>query len=207
MSKHKTKRFKLSKKDVRDFCYKKQYATMMFDTASNDYIASRCCILNKLVSAGLILSCQSIEKILKAFIFLETEEKLKEGHDPFELKEKLKEVKDYKLDKFDDLLKRLYGHYQSRYYNNKNHSKIKSSKEIDEIDELWVYLIEIFPVPDEVKYRLMFFARLFEKRCRKYLLDYYWIEKNNKALAKKIKEMELKYKAVFQHLYPKIQQK
>ncbi len=201
MTKKSAEKFKLSRKDINIFCQNNQYATMMFTTASSDYVASRCCILNGLLRCGFVLSCQAIEKILKVFIFLETKEKIKKGHNPFCLKEKLKETKDYKLDKFDNLLKRLYGHYQSRYHDNEDSSRSKSSKELDEIDELWVHLIGAIPLPDEVKYRLRFFTYLFGEKSRKYYFDYYWAEKNNKALAKKIQEMKLKHKAVRQHLY------
>jgi len=188
------------------YCSKNQYATMMFMSASNDYIASRCCVLNGL-SSGFVLACQAIEKLLKAFIYLETGERTKltgaDKHNPFKLKEQLLKVKKYELDKFDNLLKKLYDHYQSRYYDNKISGQGSSSSELNTIDELWVYLIEALPIPNEVKYRLKFFSDLFDKDSRKYWSNYYWAERNNKTLAKKIQEMEFKYKAVLQHLYPK----
>ncbi len=187
------KSFKLSKKEVMLFCHNKQYATMMFGTASDDYIASRCCILNGL-SSGFVLACQAIEKILKSFIYLETGEETKlkgnDKHNPFKLKEELSKVKNYKLDKFDTFLKKLFDHYQCRYYNNRTPGKGSCSSELYEIDKLWVYLTEVLPIPDEVKYRLNFFAELFDENSKKYWLNYYWAEKNNKALTKKIQEMQ-----------------
>ncbi|MFH1308713.1 MAG: hypothetical protein ABIH51_01735 [Patescibacteria group bacterium] len=175
-------------------------------SASDDYVVSRCCILNGLF-VGFILACQAIKKLLKAFIYLETEEETKltgsDKHNPFKLKEQLQKVKKYELDKFDSLLKKLHDHYQSRYYDNKVSGRGASSSELDTIDELWVCLIEALPTPNEVKYRSKFFADLFDEDSRKYWSNYYWTEKNNKALAKKIQEMEFKYKAVFHHLYPK----
>lgn len=172
----------------------------MFGKASNDYIASRCCILNALFP-GFILACQAIEKLLKAFIFLETTEQLKDGHNPFELKKKLQKIKNYGLSKFDDLLKKLYDHYQSRYYDNKISGKGASSSELKEIDELWVYLIELLPIPDEVKYRLSFFSELLEENSRKYWRFYEWATKNNQALAPKITKIKKRYREVEQHLY------
>jgi len=179
---------------------------MMFMSASDDYIASRCCILNGLFS-GFVLACQAIEKILKVFVYLETREKTKltknDKHNPFKLKEELQKVKKYGLDKFDGLLQKLYDHYQCRYYDNEVSGQGASSSELDTIDELWVYLVEILPIPDEVKYRLKFFTDLFNENSKKYGTNY-WAEKNNKALAEKIQEMESGYKAVLHHLYPKI---
>ena len=199
-------KYKLSKKDVMSFCHKNQYATMMFYNAGDDYIASRCCLLNGLLQPGLGLACQSIEKILKSFIYLEaaTKTKLKGNnkHNPFKLKEELKKIKNYKLDKFDDLLKNLFDYYQERYYDNKTSVNGMSNSELDKIDELWVYLVENLPMPDEVKYRLKFFGDLFEEGTRKYYLNYHWATISNKALTSNYSKWNNLYKKVVKHLYP-----
>ena len=197
------KQLKLSRKGVSDYCIKNQYATMMFGTASDDYVSARCCILNALFP-GFGLACQAIEKILKAFIYLETgeESKLKysDKHKPFELKEELKKVKDHGLDKYDDLLKILHEHYQSRYYENPTSGRGASSKELVEIDNLWVYLVEILPMPDEVKYRMKFFHDLCDADARIYWHDYEWLIQNNKALIPKLANIEKRYEEVKKQL-------
>jgi hypothetical protein len=192
---------KLSKKEVFNYCAKNQYATMMFGIAGDDYVASRCCILNGLFP-GFVLACQAIEKLLKAFIYLETGNQPGHEHNPFKLKEGLQEIQDYGLNKFDDLLKKLYDHYQDRYYDNKTSGKGALSSELNAVDELWVYLIKLLPMPDEVKYRLRFFAELFDENSRKYWRFYEWAIKANKALSSNIDTMEGRYREVMQHLYP-----
>ena len=201
----KEKQLKLSKKEVFDYCAKNQYATMMFGTAGDDYVASRCCILNALFP-GFVLACQATEKLLKAFIYLETGEKTKltrgDKHNPFKLKEELQKFKNYGLDRFDGFLEKLYDHYKDRYFDNKTSGRGALSSELDELDELWVYLIEALPIPDEVKYRLSFFAELLDENSRRYWRFYEWAIKENKALTLKIDEMEKRYKKVLKHLYP-----
>jgi len=196
----KANKLTLSRKDVQDYCLKNRYATMRIFEASDDYVAARCLILNAF-SPGFVLACQAIEKILKAFIYLETREELKKGHNPFELKEKLKKTKDYELDKYDTLLCYLYDYYRRRYYEDRRLKRGASSKELYEIDDLWIYLIETLPMPDEVKYRMKFFSDLFDDDSRIYWHSYEWIMQDNKALVLKIAGMEKRYKEVLQHLY------
>jgi hypothetical protein len=45
-------------------------STLFVRAAAEDYIAARCCLLNSLLS-GLVLAEQAIEKILKAYIYLQ----------------------------------------------------------------------------------------------------------------------------------------
>lgn len=203
-----TTKLKLSNKESLDYCAKNQYASMMFFNATDDYIAARCCILNGLFS-GFILACQSIEKILKSLIYLETGKatnlKRQDKHNPFKLKEELQKAKDYKLDKFDALLKRLFDYYQRRYYDNKTSGRgACCGPELDEIDKLWIYLVERMPIPDEVKCRSKFFTDLFDEGLREWQCDYYWIIRSNKALVRKTEGMKTRYKQVINHLYPKV---
>ncbi len=192
----------LSREEVMNFCRKNQSALLMFGQAGEDYISSRCLLLNNLLT-GLTLSSQAIEKILKSFILLEdgvsTKLKGKDLHNPFKLKEELKNKRDYRLDKFDNLLKKLYGHYQSRYFDNKDSSKVKSTDELNDVDELWIYLIKIIPLPEEVKYRTSFFTTLFKDTFN----TAYFIRERNQAISNDLGEMKKKYFQVFNHLYPK----
>jgi len=190
--------FTLTKKEMMDYSNKYGYAQMMFVASGDDYVASRCLIMNNLFS-GFPLYSQSVEKMLKAFIFLETEKrtnlKNKDKHNPYLLKEELKDINDYGLDKYNKLLKKLYGHFQGRYFDNKDKSKSKGGDELNGFDELWVKLLQKIPFPIEVRYRLKFFANLFDKNYLKYLPEYkFWATENNNFLTKsKIKEMEKDY--------------
>jgi HEPN domain-containing protein len=195
--------YSLDKKGVMEWSAQHQYANMRFFGATEDYKAARCCILNGLF-AGFILANQAIEKLLKATIFLETGEEMKTCHNTYELKEKLKKTKDYNLDIFDNLLKKLYDHYLARYYEDdprahSDGSSGTSSKEMASIDELWFTLVEKLPMPDEVKYRMMFFADLFEPNP--YWLDGVWLTRNNSAFDKRKTVLSRKYTDVRKHLY------
>ncbi len=183
------------------------YANMRFGDATQDYVAARCCILNGLF-VGFILACQAIEKLLKAIIYLETGEEMKKEHNPYKLKEKLKKIKDYNLDEFGLIFKKLHDHYLSRYYEDtprvhEDGSSGASSEELKLIDELWFTLVEKFPMPDEVKYRMEFFADLFESNP--YWLNGFWLTKNNLSYNNRKLVLSKKYTDVLEHLYNKKQ--
>ena len=191
--------------EVQKYCRKNKYATMRFFEASDDYIAARCCILNGLFS-GFTLASQAVEKILKAFIYLESKKEARRGHNLLELKNDLKKSKDCGLDKYDNLLKKLYDHYLARYYEDdpgyhEDGTSGASSEELIEIDKLWLELVEKLPMPDEAKYRMKFFADLFEGNP--YRNSKYWVTRKNQVLKKQISTMEKRYGEVFQYLYEK----
>ncbi len=195
--------YSLDRKGVMAWGVQHTYANMRFFNANQDYVAARCCILNGLF-AGFILASQAIEKLLKAIIYLETGEEMKRSHNPYELKEKLKKIKDYSLDGFDLTLKKLYDHYLSRYHedNPRIHadgSSGGSSEELKLIDELWFTLVEKLPMPDEVKYRMAFFADLFEPNP--YWLNGVWLTKNNSSFDIRKAVLLGKYTEVRERLY------
>jgi hypothetical protein len=201
-----TPTFKLTCQDLQAYASAHQYAQMMFVSAGDDYVAARCLILNELFY-GFTLFSQSIEKFLKAYIFLETGKpttlKGRELHSPFKLKQELQTRKDYNLDRHDDLLHRLYGHFQQRYFDNANQSRSMRASELAEFDDLWVYLLDRVPFPIEVKYRLKFMANLFDERVVRFWPKYrFWATHENKALAPMLPNMNATYSAIEKHLYP-----
>lgn len=185
------------------------YAQIMFGDSGNDYIAARCLILNTLFMQGCIFYAQAVEKMFKALIFLETKRKSNlhnnNLHNPFLLKEELKSAKDYQIDKYDELLKRVYGHWQHRYFDNKYKSQSMSSSELDEYDILWMHLFEQAPFPVEVKYRLQFTPFLFDEEVLKYQPAYrHWATFENKSLLPKLGEMEKIHIAVKKYCFENI---
>ena len=52
------------------FCAQNSKASTLLLTAARDYAAARCLLLNHLVSGGLVMGAQAIEKFLKAYILL-----------------------------------------------------------------------------------------------------------------------------------------
>lgn len=202
-------------KEVRIWGVKNSYANMRFFTASDDYVSARCCILNGLFS-GFSIASQAVEKLLKAMIFLESGIQIKNnitwgsgkidknvGHNPFLLKERLKEIKDYQIDKYDSILKKLYDHYLNRYHENKPiyGTNGASSEELVQIDELWFDLVDKMSMPDEVKYRMKFFGELLEPNH--FWNTEFWLKKDNKKFKKLEKYLTNKYKEVFKNLYKK----
>jgi hypothetical protein len=196
----------LTRSEVDEYARANKYAMMMFMDASSDYFACRCCILNALHS-GFRLASEAVEKLLKALIYLTTGEKTKlrgkDRHNPYLLKEELRaEHRDQVLDGFDDLFRKLYDHYQSRYFDNPVTGKGASSEELNQIDDLFIHLVETLPMPDEVKYRCKFFADLCEEDDRRYWRNYYWATERNRALKRKMEAIERRYQQVLAHLYP-----
>ena len=195
----------LTRQQVGEYASNNQYLMMMFATASEDYFACRCCILNML-SSGFRLASQAVEKMLKAHIFNATgqESRLRgqERHNPYLLKvESTAARPDKRLDDFDELLKKLYDHYQSRYYDSPTSGKGASSEELRDIDELFVYLVESLPMPDEVKYRSVFFAGLCDENARRYWRNHYWAIERNQALQGKMASIGSKYQEVLNHFH------
>jgi HEPN domain-containing protein len=188
----------MSRQEVMKYWSDNKYAGMMIFAATDDYTAARCCIGNALFS-GFILAAQAIEKLLKALIYLESGKGLK-GHNPFELKEKLKGLKDNHLDQYDDVLKKLHDHYQGRYYDNVTTGKGASSEELLEIDALWLELMEKMPVPDEAKYRTAFFSFLAEPNPHWH--NDFWLKTGNAALAPQLISIIARYQQVKKHLHP-----
>jgi hypothetical protein len=195
--------FTMSATDIRQYGYTHGYAQMMFGGSADDYVSARCLILNRLF-AGFPLYSQSVEKMLKAIIHLETEKsttlKRADKHNPYLLKEELQRHKDYDLNKFDVVLQRLYGHFQQRYHDNPNKSSSMGSKELDEFDELWMYMFDAIPFPLQIKYRLSFTHHLFNPNAKKWWPQYFrWATLGNKAIAPRLKDMEKRHLAVEKH--------
>jgi hypothetical protein len=201
----------MTKPEVDDYARTNQYAMLMLFVAGSDYFACRCCILN-MMSSGFRLASEAVEKLLKAYIFLETKQKttLKQNdrHNPYLLKEELQsalKARDTELDNFDGLLNQLFGHYQSRYPDNKGQGSA-SSQELTQIDKLFIFLIEKLPMPDELKYRSGFFVSVYDSNARQFWRDYHWATEQNSLLQAKMPLIEQRYKEVFEHLYPKTSQ-
>ena len=186
----------MTRNEHQKYCAKNTRTLMFLYDADQDYVAARCCILNGLFP-GFMLASQAIEKSLKALISLECGKikiKFEDLHNPFKLKEILK--KDTVLDKYDGLLKKLSDHYKARYSDNKMDYKTNgaSSEELVDLDDLWMFLKEKLPLPNEVKFRTKFFSDLFDESP--YWNDKFWIREKNGSLSDKIQLWEKIYKEI-----------
>lgn len=200
--------FKLSRKDVNDYAHKHQYAMMMFNDAGSDYIASRCLNHNLLFHSGFPLFSMSVEKLLKALIFLaknsQTKLRGKDKHNVYELKKELSVTGDFDLDKFDELLSRIYGHWQQRYFDNPERGNGFDGSDVHRFDELWAHLFKKVNFPIEVLYRTAFVSNLFDETALKfYQSQRNWTLYQNDYFSSLEKEMEEVYNAVKNHLYPR----
>lgn len=198
---------KLTREETRKFCHDNSYATLMLMGAEDAYVSARCLILNFLITRGLGLATEAIEKVLKAILFLKDKKIPPNIHDTFKLKELLKAENNFwnNLNQYDLLLQKLFGHYQHRYHDNKNASKNMSSDELSEIDNLWFFLWDNLPVPNEVKFTTSFFYWLFEKDNKDSVLSQkrkFFITEENDAFKKRRKELEIKYNMTIKQLYP-----
>jgi hypothetical protein len=99
------------------------------------------------------------------------------------------------------LLRKLHNHFLSRYFDNEVGDRGASGGELPKIDELFVYLVESLPMPEEVKYRSAFFSQICDETARRYWRTYQWAMQDNQALHSKIESIERKYQQVLTHLY------
>jgi len=192
-----TKAYKKKYNRLMKFSMENQDGMMFLFNSDRDYVAARCCVLNGLVGSGFVLAGQAIEKSLKAFIFFESKKKLRVGHNAYELKEALKKIKDYNLDKYDNLLKKLLDHYQARYSDNipEYGTNGACSDELAEIDELWVELKEKLPIPDEVKYRTVFFTDILKPNP--HWSNEFWLKQHNPVIFTKLNKWQKEFKKIW----------
>ena len=186
-----------TQKEIMDYFKEYKDGTIIFYDSIDDYIVSRFLINQGFLREGLIFGCQSIEKMLKSFILLikkKISKKNNLSHNPFDLKEELKENFSLNLEKYNDLLKRLFGHYQSRYMDNSNQVTFKKSWELKEIDELYLYLLENLPLISEIKYKARFFQYLFSKHSQDNYSEA--LKEHNDLLKKKIPEFKVKWETL-----------
>ena len=126
--------------------------------ATEEYAAARCCLSNGLL-AGLVMGAQAVEKYLKAFILLKdpSQNVKKLNHKISTLASEASSYPpSFSLQQHAQFIASLEQHYEARYPDNLNTSKHKISSEIDELDQLVIFLNEQMGLPPEVKYRSSF---------------------------------------------------
>lgn len=189
---------------VMKYCFQNQDALLMIHQAVEDYMSARCLLLNGFFP-GLVFSAQAVEKYLKGYLLLVNNKAntKKSWHKMMQIKNEIQSTKDFGLDKYNSLIERLEKHYLTRYPDNKDASKFKSTGEILEIDEFIFHLNENLPIPVEVKYRTGLYARLFPiNETPMCLNDQHWIITNNIPLLKNLSFLQKKNNEVINHLFP-----
>lgn len=159
--------------NIDEYFKEKKISIQFLNTATDDYIGARCCLLNGLITSGYVLSEQAIEKLLKSFILLlSPNEKLSRKHILTPLMETLQEVSKIDLSRYANLFNVLTKAYPFLRYptDPKNPHILESgitslsTAVIDEVDDLFIFLYMRIPLPDKVKCRVSLLSLLLISR-------------------------------------------
>jgi len=140
-------------KELREYGKKNEYALNTLKKANEDYISSRCLIISGLLTNGLVMAEQAVEKYLKTYI------KMKDDTlDPKKISHRLKdlaniaETNGLDLTSYSRTINRLTEFYKHRYADNKISIVDKKSEELFEVDSLIFYINNKLDLPLQVKY-------------------------------------------------------
>jgi HEPN domain-containing protein len=188
------------------FCTANSNATKLLHAAAIDYASARCLLLNGLVSVGLAIGAQAIEKFLKAYILLKDPSKNVRSAQ-HSLSHLLNEADRLSpglgLSKYVVLMVRYEGFYKHRYPDNNVQSLGMNSEEIFELDEFILFLNENLPMPFEAKYRTGLYALVtFSLHGRAVPPWEHWIKHRNQALAPRWQQIEVDFPVVLKNLHP-----
>jgi HEPN domain-containing protein len=191
---------------MQQFCMAHSRATTFLHRAAHDYAAARCLLLNGVVSGGLGMGAQAIEKFVKAYILLKNPAanvekfrhsltKLSSGAD--NLSPALG------LSKYSALMDRFERHYRSRYPDNANASTSMYSDEILPLDEFIMFINDNLPCPFDAKYRTGLYALMtFSLHGGTMTPWERWIKERNTALAPRWPQIEADFRTVLKNLHP-----
>ena len=182
-------------------------ATTLLNTAAHDYAAARWLLLNGLVSGGLAMGAQTIEKFLKAFILLKNpgEAVRKLQHSLTDLLTAADQLSPaLGLSKYAALTDRFECYYRSRYPDNPNPPTAMYSAEIVELDEFIIFINDNMPCPFEVKYRTGLYALVtFSLQHGRTVAPWEgWIKERNRALVPRWSQIEADFRTVLKNLHP-----
>jgi HEPN domain-containing protein len=193
-------------KETTQFCPTNSSATTLLHNAAHDYAAARCLLLNGLVSGGLMMGEQAIEKFLKAYILLKNPSKAVRQLQ-HSLKELLNEADQVSpslgLSKYSAMMTRYEDYYRNRYPDNRVKLSVMSSEEIFELDEFIISLNENLPMPFEAKYRTGLYALVtFSLHGRAVPPWKTWLKHLNHALAPRWPQIEVDFRTMLRNLHP-----
>ena len=191
---------------MQQFCIQNSKATTLLHTAAHDYAAARCLLLNGLVSGGLVMGAQAIEKFLKSYLLLKNPAK-----DIRELQHSLTDLLNEAhqlspglgLSKYSTTMVRYEDYYRNRYPDNNVALAGMSSEEIFELDEFIMFLNDNLSLPFEAKYRTGLYALVtFSLHGRAIPPWERWIAERALALAPRWQQIETDFRAALQNLHP-----
>lgn len=192
---------------MHQFCIANSKATKFLSTAAHDYAAARCLLLNGLVSGGLAMGAQTIEKFLKAYVLL-----INPATDVWRLQHSLADLLTAAdqlspvlgLSNYAALTDRFGSYYRNRYPDNPNPPPAMYSTEIVELDEFIMFINDNMPCPFEAKYRTGLYALVtFSLQHGRTVTSWErWIKERNLALAPRLPQIEADFRTVLKNLYP-----
>lgn len=189
------------------FCAQNSKASTLLVTAAQDYAAARCLLLNHLVSSGLVMGAQAIEKFLKAYILLKrpTENIRRSKHSLVELLKKSDQLYPVLgMSQYLMMLKRYEDYYDNRYPDNNVALEAgMSSAEVFELDEFILFLNDNLSMPIEAKYSTGLYALVtFSLNGGTVTPWEKWIKMDNRAFAPRWHQIEADFLAVLKRLHP-----
>ena len=125
-----------SKQGLMDFCRHHRPATLLLNSMTSDYAASRCLLILGHFP-GLVLGAQAIEKILKSYLLFHNPElKVRGlGHSLPNILQKAATIfPQMDLRRFLPLVNRFKEHYQARYPDNPDASSSMTTGELIELE-------------------------------------------------------------------------
>lgn len=179
-------------------------ATTLLHTAAHDYAAARCLLLNGLISGGLVMGAQAIEKLLKAYILLKCP-RTSVRRSRHSLKDLLTSADhlspELGMSRYSELMAKYEGYYQNRYPDNKVRVTAMSTEEIFSLDQFVISLNDDLPMPVEAKYRTGLFSLVtFSLHGGAIPPWETWIKHLNRALAPRWPQIEADFRLVLKNL-------
>ncbi|MDD7793729.1 hypothetical protein [Clostridium sp. 'White wine YQ'] len=194
--------------ELKNYSDKNKYLLSTIPKATEDYISARCLIINGILNNGLILVKESIDKYLKAYIWI-NDEKFDPRGKSFSLEELVERAKKNRLDLsiYNGLIRKISEFYKLRYTDNLFKLQEYKPEDLYEIDSLIIYLNNSLNLPHEIKFRILGIehyisfdlANSIDTPKNQYLK---WLEENNKPVKGLIKKLEPEYIAFKRSLTP-----
>jgi len=182
-------------------------ATVLLRVGALDYAAARCVLLNGMFE-GLVLGAQAIEKTLKSYLLLNDPKRSVKAlsHSlPRLLHETTTLFPHLPVQRFAPLVEKFRAYYQTRYPDNPDAAKDKTTGDVRGLDELIIFLSENMPCPYHVKYRAGIYPLITASidLGRSEITSYErWIKYDNHALLPLLPRINSEHRAVMRALYP-----
>lgn len=160
-------------------------AARLLEVAFQDYVAARICILNMCFS-GLQLAAQAVEKQLKAALLFEDPSlSIPRSHNLLASAKTLDKCKNgTPMKQYFGHLQQLSDAYDRRYPENWPSHFSQGTRDIVTLDEVFCYMADHMPIPDEAKYRWGMHSYIFDLWDGKPSPLDYWSREQNSAFNK-----------------------